>query len=217
MEFRSERAKAEYLAWYDELAAQWPVPSETVMVETSQGSTFIRISGPEEAQPLFLLPGGRGSSLLWVPNIATLAESHRVYTADNIMDQGRSIPTNEPRSTDDFVAWLDELFDALGFDGGTDLGGLSFGGWICGRYALARPERVRSLVLLAPGATVLPIRPMFYLRALPALLPLRWATKQVVYWLHGNMHNESPEYKALFDRALEGIFLGTRSYKLRRS
>ena len=61
MEFRSERAKAEYLAWYDEVAAQWPVPSETVMVETSHGSTVVRISGPKTTRPLLLLPAARSA------------------------------------------------------------------------------------------------------------------------------------------------------------
>ncbi len=214
MEFRSERAKAEYLAWYDEVAAQWPVPSETITVPTAFGSTFVRISGPKTARPLFLLPGGRSSSLMWILNIAALSASLRVYTPDNIMDQGRSIPTNEPRSADDFARWLDELLDALGLESPLDLGGLSFGGWISARYTLARPNRVRRVVLIAPGATVLPIRPIAMIRGLPLLLPFRWGTKQAVYWIHGNIHNEPAEFKAFLERGIDALMVGTRSYKL---
>jgi len=184
------------------------------MVETSHGSTFVRISGPQESQPLLLLPGGRTSSLLWAMNIAMLAERHRVYTVDNIMDHGRSIPSNEPRSADDFVVWLDELFDALELEAGTDLGGLSFGGWISSRYALARPERLRRVVLIAPAATILPMRGMFLLRAMLAMLPPRWCTKQLLYWLHGEILNESLEQKALADRGVDAMFRGTQAYKL---
>ena len=49
--FRSVQAKEEYLAIYDRQAKQWPLESESRMVETSYGKTFVRISGPENAPP----------------------------------------------------------------------------------------------------------------------------------------------------------------------
>jgi len=55
--FRSPEAKIEYLRIYDERATLWPVASETRIVETSYGQTFVRISGRPDAPPLVLLPG----------------------------------------------------------------------------------------------------------------------------------------------------------------
>jgi pimeloyl-ACP methyl ester carboxylesterase len=66
-----------------------------------------------------------------------------------------SVPRRAMSSADDLVAWMDELFQTLVPAGRFDLMGMSFGGWLAALYALRRPERVRRLVLLAPGGTVL--------------------------------------------------------------
>lgn len=57
--FKSVAARDSYLAFYERHAAEWPVPSETRMVDTEDGQTFVRISGSAEAPPLVLLPAGR--------------------------------------------------------------------------------------------------------------------------------------------------------------
>lgn len=49
--FVSAEARYEYLLMYDEKAKKWPVPSETRMVETSFGKTFVQASGPVGAPP----------------------------------------------------------------------------------------------------------------------------------------------------------------------
>ena len=50
--FRSAKAKEEYLKLYAQEAKIWPVASETRMVNTSWGQTFVRISGPADGPPL---------------------------------------------------------------------------------------------------------------------------------------------------------------------
>ena len=70
--FRSAGAKAEYLALYLERAKAWPVASETRLIETSSGQTFVRVSGRLTDPPLVLLHGIRGNSLMWVPNSVRL-------------------------------------------------------------------------------------------------------------------------------------------------
>lgn len=62
--FRSARAKAEYQALYMERAKAWPVTSETQLIETPSGQTFVRSSGHLTDPPLILLPGSRGTSCL---------------------------------------------------------------------------------------------------------------------------------------------------------
>jgi pimeloyl-ACP methyl ester carboxylesterase len=220
MKFRSEQARARYLAFYDQMAARWPVPSESLLADTSQGSTFVRISGPKDAPPLVLLPGAHSSSQIFETNIEALARHRRVYALDNIVDYGRSIPVKEPTNASEFVAWLDELLEALELRGRVDLAGLSYGGWISSQYALARPERVAQLVLIAPAATVLPLSRKFMFRAVGALLPFRWATNQLVTFLLGDSLSSakqeaaSPDLAQLMDLGLEGMWLGSRCYKL---
>jgi len=44
--FRSVAAKEQYLEIYEKRAKTWPVDSQTRLVDTSYGQTFVRVSGP---------------------------------------------------------------------------------------------------------------------------------------------------------------------------
>jgi hypothetical protein len=107
--FRSEEAKVRYLDHYDKRMELWSVASVTRIIETTYGQTFIRISGPEEAPALVLLPGGGCNSLIWLQIIKTLSENYRTYAVDNIYDFGRSVYTRPMTTTNDLLIWLDEL------------------------------------------------------------------------------------------------------------
>lgn len=156
--FRSEKAKEEYLKLYDTRAKKWPVISETRMVNTSYGQTFVRISGPADGKPLVLLPGAGGTSLHWGANIEALSASYKTYAVDSIYDFGRSISSRPLNNSEDLVKWLDELFNALELGEHINLMGLSYGGWLTSQYALRFPNRLCKVVLLAPAFTVLPIQ-----------------------------------------------------------
>jgi pimeloyl-ACP methyl ester carboxylesterase len=161
--FASDRARQEFLAFYEEKAKRWPVPCETRVVETPSGRTFVRVSGRAGDPPLVLLPGARGSSLMWIPNIAALSERYRTYALDLITDIGLSVPRREFGSPENYVAWLDEVFDVLAPEGGVNLMGISYGGWLACVYASRRPDRLRKVVLLAPGGGVLGLSWAFFI------------------------------------------------------
>lgn len=180
--FRSEKAKVEYLNYYDMKAKEWPVLSETTMVSTSYGQTHIRINGPSDAQALVLLPGMGANLLMWLPNIEALSASFHTYAVDNIYDYGRSIYTRIIHNPDDFLEWLDELFNSLDFKGEINLMGMSYGAWLASLYALRFPNRLNRIVLLAPAATVLPVRLGFFVHLTLSLLPMRYFTKRTIYW-----------------------------------
>ncbi len=156
--FESAEAKVEYLAYCDEEDKKWPVVSESRMVDTSYGQTFVKISGPAGAPPLVLLPGMWTSSVTWgwVPIMVDLSECYRTYAVDNIYDYGRSVYTRTYESPDDFVNWLDELFSALELGNNINLMGLSLGGWLTSLYALRFPNRLDKVLALAPAGTVVP-------------------------------------------------------------
>ncbi len=103
--FKSEKTKELYLKSYEKMTQDWPIASETRMVETSYGQTFVRICGPADAPPLVLLPGANATSLMWLPNIEALSESFRTCAVDNIYDFGRSVFTRRFKTSDDFVQW----------------------------------------------------------------------------------------------------------------
>ncbi len=208
--FRSAQAKEQYLQLYDAMEKNWPIPSESRMVDTSDGQTFVRISGPADAPPLVLLPGANATSLLWSPNIAALSEHYRTFAVDNIYDFGRSIYRRRLETPDDLVNWLDELLRELEVEDKIHLIGLSYGGWITSQYALRRPEQLDKVVLLAPAATVLPFEPAFLMRAVLCLLPHRYFARNMMNWVLEDAAKQNERY---VEEATENFFVGQRSFK----
>lgn len=144
--FRSAKARDEYLAFYDWQAQQWPVASETRMVTTSYGQTFVRVSGTADSPPLVLLPGRYTHSLMWIPHIEAFSASFRTYALDCISDIGRSIYGRRLKTPSDYVQWLDELFTALGLGDRIHLVGVSFGGWQAAQFALRFPNTLKGVM-----------------------------------------------------------------------
>ncbi|MFQ5629619.1 MAG: alpha/beta fold hydrolase [bacterium] len=213
--FRSQEAKEKYLQLYDERARLWPVVSETKTVETAYGPTFVRISGPVDAPPLVLLPGGGTPSLMWAPNIEALSADYRTYAVDNIFDIGRSVYTKPIKNPDDFVRWLDELFSALEPGDNINLMGLSYGGWLTSQYALRHPERLNKIVLLAPAATVLPFNQEFLKRAILSVLPHRYFLRSTIYWLFEDLAKKDEASRMLIDAAVDDAFLARQCFKFK--
>lgn len=213
--FRSERARERFLALYAERESKWPVPFETIMVETSYGSTYVRISGPENGPVLVLLHGVGGNSLHWMPNIAGLSQAYRVYAVDNIYDNGRSIYIREMKTPGDFVSWLHELFTNLELGDEINLVGLSHGGWLASQYALHHPGRLGKIVMLAPASTVLPISTEWVRRALLSFLPHRYFARSFMFWLLEDYVNQDEESRKLVEELTDEAYIAARSFKLK--
>ncbi|MPZ73739.1 MAG: alpha/beta fold hydrolase [Nitriliruptorales bacterium] len=116
-----------------------------------------------DGPPLVLLHGGGAPALFLLPLLERL-QRVRAIAADR-PGRGLSDPLELPRRQlrRVAVAWVDRLLDTLGLDGAALLGHSGGGLWALW-YALARPDRVRQLVLLGavpalPGASMpLPFR-----------------------------------------------------------
>jgi len=214
--FRSEEAQKRYLSHYDKRSKEWPIASQSRMIETSCGHTFVRISGPEDAPPLVLLPGGGCNMLIWLPGIANLSEEFRTYAVDNVYDFGRSVYTDSMHTSDDLAMWLDELFDKLGMEDGINLAGLSYGGWLAGEYALHAPERLNKVILLGPAATILPFRPEFIKKMIISMIPHRYFFKNVVYWSLEDAVKKDSLSKRYVDNHVEDAYLGLRCFKFKQ-
>ena len=133
-------------------------------IETSSGRR-VHLIEAGEGLPVVLLHGGGTSSISHLPFVAHL-EGVWAINADR-PGFGLSEPVHIPREhyRDGAIEFIDEVLDALGLES-TALAGASGGGLWALWYALARPERVRRLVLLTgvpllPGARFpLPLRVM---------------------------------------------------------
>ena len=212
--FKSEAAREQYLARHAERSKTWPEPNSGRMVATALGETFVRTSGREDGPPLVVLPGVGSASYTMEPQARGLGKDFRVYAVDNIYDVGRSVSTRALTGPDDFAAWLDSLFDALGLQKPHVLG-LSYGGWVFAQYALRRPERVEKLVLLAPAGTVAPINSAFIWRAVLTLVNKRLFMPQFCRWAAPYMSTR-PEFAEQFAHLMEDATLAQRCFAPRR-
>ena len=211
--FKSEQARDEYLKLYDERAKKWPVISTTVMANTSYGQTFVRISGPDSAPPLVLMHGVGGNSLQWMPNVESLSKHYRVYAVDNVYDNGRSIPRKIMTDANDYVSWLNELFDTLGIHDRINMVGLSYGGWITTQYALKFPNRLEKIVLLAPVGTVAHLSPGWIVRAISVVIPFKFLSRNFVYWLAEDTVKSGEKGRALIEEHVDETFMAVRSFE----
>jgi pimeloyl-ACP methyl ester carboxylesterase len=126
-------------------------PAKSRFVDVGPGGR-VHVIEAGDGPPVVLLHGSSTSSLLLLPLLERLEGSWSI--AVDRPGFGLSDPADVPRERfrQAAVEWLDGVLDALGLDA-TALAGNSMGGAWALWYALARPERVRRLVLL--GATPL--------------------------------------------------------------
>jgi pimeloyl-ACP methyl ester carboxylesterase len=211
--FRSAAVRDSYLAYYDSLAAkEWPVASVERMVPTSYGQTFVRITGPADAPPLVLLPGAVATSLMWAPNIQALSQTCRTFAVDQIGDVGRTTCIKRVRRLSDLLVWLDEFFDALKLGDRINLMGVSYGGSLAAEYARYAPKRLSTVILLAPGATVLHLSAQFVIRLTLAAIAPRWGLRLLFRWIFADQVRKNPGW---LGPMLDQVRIGMRSVQRR--
>lgn len=211
--FVSEAAKARYIARYREEEARWPLPFTRRFVETPEGRTYCRVCGPADAPPLVLLPGLTTPSLLWAPNAAAWGRAFRLYTPDMIYDAGLSVNAAPVWRRRTLLSWLSHLFGALSLRRPFALAGMSYGGWLAAEYALAHPEDVSRLVLLAPAAVVRPLRPRFLAAAAACLFFPRLFADRYFRWMFAD--SLARPGAMTFAEFQEGARLRLSSFRLR--
>lgn len=147
--FKTDEARERYMAAYDALLQDWPVPYEELDFVTNFGSTHVIASGPLNAPSLLLLPSFAGSATVWRLNIAGLSRHFRTYAVDVIGQPGKSLTPEPLRDRYDYAQWLTGLLDALSIER-TSIVGCSFGGFLALNQASLMPERINRVVLISP-------------------------------------------------------------------
>lgn len=148
--YKSHAGEQAVLAYYERILAQWPVATERLYLETRHGRTHVLAQGREDAPPLVLLHGAGANALAWGADIPEFARHFRVYAVETPGEPGCSSRERFSWQGAAVVEWLEDVVDALGAER-VLVTGISQGGYGSLRFASARPERVRALVLLAPG------------------------------------------------------------------
>jgi pyruvate dehydrogenase E2 component (dihydrolipoamide acetyltransferase) len=119
-------------------------PPETVEVAAGR-LRFLRQG--EDGEPLVLLHGFGGDLNNWLFTAPALAENHVVCALD-LPGHGESSKDVRAGDPDFFVSAVEQFLDAQGLQR-VHLAGHSMGGMVAASLALAVPERVASLALVA--------------------------------------------------------------------
>jgi pimeloyl-ACP methyl ester carboxylesterase len=195
---------------HEALLRTWPVAPEPVWVATPSGRTYLLAAGPPGAPAVFLVPGAGTSGVAWTCQIEALVADHRVYAVDLPGNYGLSEPARQPRGFDDYVRWYVEVLDALGLRQ-ADWVGISYGGCVGVHVALAAPERIRRLALLAPAATLRPVSAGLWLQTLPMLLwPSRARYAGALRWMAVAPAEGRERYEDLMEKVADVIHAGRR-------
>jgi pyruvate dehydrogenase E2 component (dihydrolipoamide acetyltransferase) len=104
--------------------------------------------GEGERSPVLLLHGYGGDINIWVFNQETLAEVGRTVYALDLPGHGQSSKDVGEGNLGSFVDAVAGFMDEMGIEK-AHLVGHSMGGALAGSFALAHPDRVASLVLIA--------------------------------------------------------------------
>jgi 3-oxoadipate enol-lactonase len=131
--------------------------TENLRVPVPAGELYVERAG--EGPAVVLLHAGALDASMWDSQIAALVEGHTVVRFDARGHGRSSTPTADWHPDDDLLAVL----DAMELERAT-LVGNSFGAATAVDFALTRPERVRSLVLVGPGINPMRFEDPFVLR-----------------------------------------------------
>jgi pimeloyl-ACP methyl ester carboxylesterase len=118
-------------------------------VTLSHGIVHVRIAGPEQGRPVVLVHGFSVPSYVFDKTSDDLAASGFRVIRFDLYGRGWSDRPDVDYDRELFANQVVELMDTLQI-ARADVLGLSMGGAIVGRFAAGHPERVRSVVLVAP-------------------------------------------------------------------
>ncbi|MDF1477693.1 alpha/beta hydrolase [Leifsonia sp. H3M29-4] len=104
-------------------------------------------------ETVVLMNGTSGHLEAWTHNIRAIAQQYRVVAYD-YPGHGYTTLADADLEIADYEQHLLELLDVLGLQK-PHLMGESLGGWIAIKFAIHHPDRVRTLVLSAPGGRMI--------------------------------------------------------------
>jgi pimeloyl-ACP methyl ester carboxylesterase len=94
--------------------------------------------------------------------------------------------------------------------------GMSYGGWLTSQYALRFQDRLDKIILLAPGATLLPLRYLWIMRALLCMLPHRYFLKNFMYWLLADLAQKDEAGRITIEEEVDAAYMALKCFKPNR-
>jgi pimeloyl-ACP methyl ester carboxylesterase len=203
--YKSPQIKAQFMEIYDAKMAEWPVPSESIYLDTSYGTVHVIASGPQDAPPMLLLHASGIPAWSWTYNAEALSAHYRTYAIDLIADAGRSeYDSLDHRMQDgkDEADLYAEIMDQLGVQRAYVVGA-SEGGFIGSNLALYAPERVEKLVLLGPMGYAGAVQSMLRIM-LAQFFPLEPVQANTFHWAFSDDPKLSEDFGPWFRLVMGG-------------
>lgn len=137
------------------IATMWQeigdLPHSLSYVQVGAWNTRVLTVGAGD-ETIVLLAGTSGHLEAFTHNIRVMAQNYQVIAYD-YPGHGFSTLANEDLEIPDYEEHLLGLLDALGLER-VHLCGESLGGWVALKFAQSHAERVRTLILSAPGGRI---------------------------------------------------------------
>lgn len=150
-EFRNDKARERFHAVYGRLLDRlWPDAVDAFDLPTSFGATRVHRVGPPCSDPVVLLSGANGNSLMWHRYIASAARRRTVIAVDTVGEPGASVQSAPLTGAEDGARWLEEVLAGLEATA-AHLVGCSYGGWLALAHQMHRPGRAAALTLVEPA------------------------------------------------------------------
>lgn len=205
--FVSAEAQQAYLRLYDVTVMGIPGLRESLDVSTTYGRVRVYRYGPDDGEPIVLLHGRAGTTVMWEQNVPELASAHPVYAIDVLGEPGRSVQTVPIRSSAEQAVWLNETLTGLRLEK-AHVAGVSGGAWLAFNLALHAPERIASLALVEPANVFARFAWRFLLGGF-ALVPglPDGAGTRYLQWVAGGVSIEQPAGRL--------VMAGLRDYRMK--
>lgn len=176
-QFKDETADRNYFEnWVSQLEKNNSRQYERYEIKTSLGKTHVwgLNTRVEQLDTLVIFPGARTTSLIWDFDKGLDNLNHKMKI---FMVETNGLPNLSEGSTPDIKSldyghWAAEVFDKLNIDKAF-VAGASFGGLICMKLGIVKPERIKAAFLLNPGclqAFSLKLKNLYY-NLLPIIKP----------------------------------------------
>jgi pimeloyl-ACP methyl ester carboxylesterase len=205
--YKTPAVEARFMEMYDARLGEWPVPYESLLVDTAYGKVHVIVSGPEDAPPVLLLHASGVAGWSWLYNVEGLNQHYRTYAIDTLGDAGKSVLNDVDTYPPDGQAQSDlytQITEELGVERAYVVGA-SEGGFIGTNYALYAPERVEKLALLGPmgyaGTNASVLRIM-----LAQFFPLKPIQENTFRWAFGDNPKLDEGFGEWFRLLMAGVF-----------
>jgi esterase/lipase len=153
--FKDERQDlGRFEKWVELLETNNGKKYERLAIQTSLGKTHVwgLNAADNSLETLIIFPGARTTALIWDfdNGLSNLNQTLRIFLVET-----NGLPNFSEGNTPDIKSldygwWADEVFEKLGIEKAF-VAGASFGGLICMKLAIVKPERIKAAFLLNPG------------------------------------------------------------------